>query len=58
MKEQCQNKDCSNELNFMDKKRIYVFDESIGDELAIFVCDECYKKNKQEENDIDWDQSV
>ncbi|AGR42086.1 hypothetical protein [Spiroplasma diminutum] len=58
MKEHCQNKDCSNELNFMDKKRVYVYDELIEDETAIFVCDDCYKKNKDEENNIDWENSI
>ncbi|AUB31512.1 hypothetical protein [Spiroplasma floricola] len=58
MKEQCQNTDCNNDLNFMDKKRIYVYDENINDEVAIFVCDSCYKKNKDEENNIDWEHSL
>ncbi|WP_338985707.1 hypothetical protein [Spiroplasma endosymbiont of Diplazon laetatorius] len=58
MKEQCQNLDCNNDLNFMDKKRIYVYDENIEDEIAIFVCDECYAKNKAEENNIDWEHSI
>ncbi|QHX36628.1 hypothetical protein [Spiroplasma sp. BIUS-1] len=58
MKEQCQNKDCNNDLNFMDKKRLYIYDENIEDEIAIYVCDECYNKNKAEENNIDWEHSV
>ncbi|WP_339020289.1 hypothetical protein [Spiroplasma endosymbiont of Atherix ibis] len=58
MKEQCQNTGCNNDLNFMDKKRIYIYDENIKDEVAIFVCDSCYKKSKDEENNIDWEHSI
>ncbi|ALD66380.1 hypothetical protein [Spiroplasma cantharicola] len=57
MKEKCQTPTCNNDLNFMDKKRIYQYDENLEDEIAIYVCDECYKKSKDEENNIDWEHS-
>ncbi|QBQ07741.1 hypothetical protein SGLAD_v1c05420 [Spiroplasma gladiatoris] len=56
--EKCQNPECSNEINSQDPKRIYVFDEKIEDEIPVAVCNECYKKSKAEENDIDWSHSV
>ncbi|AOG60568.1 hypothetical protein SHELI_v1c06170 [Spiroplasma helicoides] len=54
----CQNEGCSNDINAQDPKRIYVYDEKIEDEIAVSVCDQCYKKSKDEENDIDWSHSV
>ncbi|WP_342259260.1 hypothetical protein [Spiroplasma endosymbiont of Dioctria linearis] len=57
MKEKCQIANCDQDLNFMDKKRIYQYDENLEDETAIYVCDDCYKKNKAEENNIDWEHS-
>ncbi|QGS52014.1 hypothetical protein [Spiroplasma tabanidicola] len=56
--DKCQNPGCSNEISVQEPKRIYVYDEKVEDEIPVSVCDECYKKSKDEENDIDWSHSV
>ncbi|AHI52848.1 hypothetical protein [Spiroplasma culicicola] len=54
----CELNNCGKEVNALDPKRIYIFDETIEDEVPVAVCDDCYKKEKDQDNNIDWDHSV
>ncbi|AGR41112.1 hypothetical protein [Spiroplasma taiwanense] len=58
MKKYCEMQNCNKELNSIDPKRIYVYDDKIEDEIPLSVCDNCYTNAKKEENDIDWSHSV
>ncbi|QEH61808.1 hypothetical protein SCHIN_v1c06110 [Spiroplasma chinense] len=56
--EKCQLNNCGKDVNSLDPKRLYIYDELIEDEIPVIVCDSCYDAEKQADNDIDWSHSV